>query len=425
MLHFRFLAQTDGAGKLGKRLPSVPGGSDHCGMRVQALARIIVAPLAVAGIVVTSMSSSTAAPLTIDRPGGAPSTPLRPQLSPQQAAEFRPADYLGDWRPSPIPPVRALRADYTADPRGAYPSVQSAIDAVVAAGGSRRRYVAVRPGVHREVVCVPVGAPPITLYGTARTAAGTVIVFDHANPTPKPAGTSANPCNPNLASLTYGTGGSATFAAFAADFQATNLTFANDYVEGTYVSGNQSAVALSAAGDRQVYENIRVLGNQDSLLANTTSTAVRARQYVQDSLVEGDTDFIFGRGTAVFERVDVRYVSSRRSDGVILAPSTAAANPYGFLFVHSRFSVDDPAVLGTVRLGRAWDESVGTLTNYVNGVSPNGQAVIRQSLLAGHVRSLDPWGPSTVSRPFCVIECTYSANRFAEYRNVGPGSATD
>jgi pectinesterase len=97
-------------------------------------------------------------------------------------------------------------------------------------------------------------------------------------------------------------------------------------------------------------------------------------------------------------------------------------NRFGFLFRHSRFRVDNPDVAGTVRLGRAWDESVGPLTNYVNGVSPNGQAVIRQSLLAGHVRTEAPWGPSTISRPFCVLDCTYSPNRFAEYRNLGPGS---
>jgi pectinesterase len=402
------------------------------GMRAQALAPIKVARLKVArllatrllvgGIAVSTVWLSFAAPATA---GGTepPGTDSRPQLTARQAAELRPADYLGDWRPRPIPPVRRLDADHTAGPRGDYPTVQSAIDAAVAIGGTARQYVAVLPGVHREVVCVPAEAPPITLFGTARSAAGTVIVFDNANPTPKTAGTSANPCNPNLAAVTYGTGGSATFAANSADFQATNLTFANDYVEDTYASGNQSAVALAAAGDRQVYENVRVLGNQDSLLANTRSTTLTARQYFRDSYVEGDTDFIFGRATAVFDHVDVRYVSSRRVDGVVLAPSTAAANPFGFLFVHSRFSVDNPAVAGTVRLGRAWDESVGTLANYVDGVSPNGQALIRQSALAGHIRAADPWGPSTVSRPFCVRDCVNSANRFAEYRNVGPGSA--
>lgn len=401
-------------------------------MPAHALARRIVAPIAAAGIAVTMIAASSASALdTIADPV---STATRPQLTTQQAAELDPVDYLGDWRPRPAPLPRRIRdADYVVAPGSTeptdssgptvYPTVQSAIDAVVAAGADRRSYIAVRPGVYREVVCVPSTAGPITLYGTAPGPSGTVIVYDHANPTPKEAGTSANPCNPNLAAITYGTGGSATFAAAADDFQAQNLTFANDYVEDTYVSGNQSAVALAAAGDRQIYEHVRVLGNQDTLLLNTRSTAVTARQYLHDSFVQGDTDFIFGRGTAVFDQVEVRYVSSRRTDGVILAPSTAAANPFGFLFRHSRFSVDDPAVAGTVRLGRAWDESVGPLANYVNGVSPNGQALIRESWLAGHLRTVDPWGSSTISRPFCATDCTYSPNRFAEYRNVGPGRA--
>jgi len=253
-----------------------------------------------------------------------------------------------------------------------------------------------------------------------------VIVFDRANPMPKPVGTPANPCSPNLASATYGTGGSATFAAASADFRAANLTFSNDYVEGTYVSGNQSAVALSATGDRQVYENIRALGNQDTLLASTPSAATTARQYFRHVYVEGDTDFIFGRGTAVFDRSVINYVSDRRTDGVILAPSTAAANPHGFLITGSRFTVTGLAggvASGTVRLGRAWDESVGPLANYVNGVSPNGQAVIRDSVLAGHLLTTAPWGPSTIGRPFCVTDCSYSPNRFFEYRNDGPGAA--
>jgi pectinesterase len=387
-------------------------------MRASSLAGLIVASLAVPGFTVAPAAgtpgiAAAAAPIT---------SATRPQLTPEQAADLTAADYLGDWRPHPSPPPRPAKADYLVDPAGTHPTVQSAIDAAVAAGGTSRRYIAVRPGVHREIVCVPAAAPPITLYGTARTAAGTVIVYDHANPTPKTPGTPANPCNPNLASATYGTGGSATFAAVAADFHAKHLTFANDYVEDTYPSGNQSAVALSAAGDRQIYQDVRVLGHQDSLLANTTSASLTARQYFRDSLVQGDTDFVFGRGTAVFDRVEVRYVSSRRPDGVILAPSTAAANPFGFLFVHSWFSVDNPDVAGTVRLGRAWDESVGPLTNYVNGVSPNGQAVIRDSWLAGHLRTADPWGSSTIGRPFCVTECAHSPNRFAEYRNLGPGS---
>ncbi len=410
-------------------------------MRPQSVPRMVTGSLAAAGIAVALATSATAASTddvgstTAVRPTRAvsstravaanevTSTATRPQLTSAQADKLTPSDYLQGWTPPRIPSTRARDATYTVDPAGAYPTVQSAINAAVAAGGSARTFIAVRAGVHREVVCVPTIAGPITLFGTAATAAETVIVFDHANPTPKTPGTIANPCSPNLASATYGTSGSATFAAFADDFQATNLTFANDYVEGTYPSGNQSAVALTAAGDRQVYEDIQVLGNQDSLLAHTRTASVTARQYIRDSVVAGDVDFIFGRGTTVFDHVEVRYLSSRQKNGVILAPSTAAANPFGFLFIRSQFSVDNRDVVGTVRLGRAWDEGVGSLTNYVNGVSPNGQALIRQSRLDKHIQPAAPWGASTASRPFCVATCTYSPNRLAEYRNVGHGSA--
>ena len=212
-------------------------------MRASSLAGLVLAPLAVAGMAVSSASAvAVAVP--------EPVSTTRPQLTAEQAAQLTPADYFGDWKPRPVKPGPAARADYIVDPAGNYPTVQSAIDAAVAAGGTARRLIAVRPGVHREVVCVPAAAPPITLFGTARSAAGTVIVHNNANPTPKATGTPANPCNPNLAAITYGTGGSATFAALAADFQAKNLTFANDYVEDTYPSGNQAAVALAAAGDR-------------------------------------------------------------------------------------------------------------------------------------------------------------------------------
>jgi pectinesterase len=350
------------------------------------------------------------------------STSSRPLLDAASAADYTPQSYLGDWRPAEIEISKGQTPTFAVGPDSAFTTVQSAVTAAVAAGGGSRVYIAVTPGTYREVVCVPVGAPPITLYGTSRRAERTVIVFDHANPMPKDPTTASNGCTRGIGSATYGTSGSATFSAFAAQFQAANLTIANDYVEGTYASSNQSAVALYAQGDQQVYQNVRVLGNQDTLLSGTSGAGTVARHFFHESTVAGDTDFVFGRGTAVFDEVTFEYDSSRRTDGVIFAPSTAAANPYGFLVVKSRFTVSG-AASGTVRLGRAWDESVGPLAAYVNGVSPNGQLVIRDSRMAAHLMVAAPWGPSTIGRPFCVGVCTYSPNRFFEYRNTGPGSA--
>ncbi|MEC5385060.1 pectinesterase family protein [Uliginosibacterium sp. H3] len=380
--------------------------------------------------VVSSSSSSVAASSVASSKSSSanassvPSTSSRPQLSSTSAANNTIAKYLGSWDPTAgVGNVSSFTAKYTvaADGTGTHKTVQAAISAAVSNGGSSRIYIAVKAGTYREVVCVPAAAPPITLYSTTADASKTVIVYNNANPKPKSSGTAANPCSPNASATTYGTGGSTTFSAFSQGFQAKNLTFSNDYVEDTYSSSNQSAVALTAQGDQQLYENVRVLGNQDSLLTNTSAVGTVAHHYFKSSYVEGDTDFIFGRGTAVFDGCEIRYLTTRKSNGVILAPSTAASNSYGILIINSTLTQSGSAS-NSVSLGRAWDESVGSLSNYVNGTSPNGQAVIRDSALGGHIVKTAPWGASTVSRPFCSSNCTNSANRFYEYNNSGSGN---
>ncbi len=352
------------------------------------------------------------------------STSTRPQLSSSSAASYTVAKYMGSWDPTGgVGSVSGFSAKYTvaADGSGTHKTVQAAITAAVNAGGSSRIYIAVKAGTYREVVCVPSAAPPITLYSTNSDASKTVIVYNNANPKPKSSGTSANACTPNASATTYGTAGSATFSAFSAGFRAKNISISNDYKEDTYSSSNQAAVALMAQGDQQIYENVRVLGNQDTLLSYTASATTVAHHYFLNSYVEGDTDFIFGRGTAVFNNVEIRYLTARKSNGAILAPSTAASNNYGFLIINSKLTQSGSAS-NSVSLGRAWDESVGSLSNYKNGSSPNGQAVIRDTAIGGHVILKAPWGSSTVSRPYCSSGCTYSANRFYEYNNSGTGS---
>lgn len=146
-------------------------------------------------------------------------------------------------------------------------SVQAAVDAAVAAGGTMRRYISVKPGTYREVVCVPAAAPPITLFGLGSAPAHTTISFGNANPTPKPGGSATHPCASNASSSTVGTSDSGTVTVRAAQFQARNLAIVNSYVEGTYASSNQSAVALALRGDKAVLENVALVGNQDTLLA--------------------------------------------------------------------------------------------------------------------------------------------------------------
>jgi pectinesterase len=368
-------------------------------------------------------------------------TATRPQLSATAAPSFDVLPYLAqagnlttglvrdDWNPTAgVGDVATFQPDFrVAVTGGTHATVQAAVDAAVAAGGTARKFISVAPGTYRELVCVPSAAPPITLYGTNADASLTTIVFDNYSGKAKVAGTPANPCNPNLDGVTFGTSGSATFAAYAAEFYAKNLTFANDTDETT-ASGGVQAVALLTQGDRLIFENVRVLGNQDSLFLKTPNVQTVTRAYLKSCFVEGDTDFIFGRATFVLDGCTIRSLTSRTANGVVLAPSTDSRNPFGILVTRSTFEADATAAASSTSLGRAWDESQMDVTvyatNVATGVFPNGQAVVRESTLGVHIQSTGPWrAAATTSRPYSSVATTVPANRFYEFGNTGPGAA--
>ena len=369
-------------------------------------------------------------------------TPTRPQLTNEQASAYTILQYFargGDvtapitdnWDPTAgVGDVTTFTARFTvAAMGGTHTTVQAAVDSAVAAGGTDRIYIAVVKGIYREMVCVPSSAPPITLYGTGPDPAATVIVNGNYSGKPKASGQSANPCNPNLSGTTYGTSGSATFAAYAKEFQAKNLTFSNDTDESAVgaASGVQ-AVALMTQGDKLVFDNVRMLGNQDTLYVKSPGVSMVSRAYFKNCYVEGDVDFVFGRGTFVLDGCEIKYLATRvaTGSGNVVAPSTDARHPYGILVIHSRLTAE-AAAAGTAYLGRSWDEGAGDLAGYAaavtTGVYPNGQALIRDSVLDAQIRPVDPWRPAaTTNRPYSSTAGTYPANRLYEYNNTGPGS---
>jgi pectinesterase len=370
-------------------------------------------------------------------------TPTRPQLTAAQAADHTILKYLArtgtlpavttdDWDPTAgVGDVTTFVPQFTVAPNGGtHTTVQAAVDAAVAAGGTSRVYIAVAAGTYREVVCIPAASPPITLYGTNPDPATTVIVNDNYSGKPKANGQSANPCNANLGGTTYGTSGSATFAAYARDFQAKNLTFSNDTDESAVANASGlQAVALMTQGDKLVFDNVRVLGNQDTLYVKSPGVNTVYRAYFKNCYVEGDVDFVFGRATFVLDGCELKHLAARVGTGndYVVAPSTDARNFYGILVVSSKLTAEG-AGAGTSYLGRAWDEGAGDLAGYATavatGVYPNGQVVIRDSVLDAHVRLADPWrAAATTNRPYSSTATGYPANRLYEYNNTGPGSA--
>ena len=367
-----------------------------------------------------------------------PASGERPQLDAASAARMDVADYLAQgpspWLPDPQLGATAStsRAHFTValDGSGSHRSLQAAIDAVPLRSASAARvHIDMKPGVYRERVCVPAGKAPITLRGEAGDASAVVIVGSAYGGQAKRAGIDiAHPCQPDLALPIVGTLGSATLVVAADDFQAAHLTVANDAMEhvrlgvgypaGASESGGAQGVALTVQADRVQLQQVRLVGHQDTLLVRRPRPDTAARVYVHDSLIAGDVDFIFGNGTLVVDNSTLLNRGGRRrppNGGHVLAPSTPAGAALGFLVTRSRFLAEPGTPVANISLGSAWDEGVARGA-WQGGVSPNGQALIRDSLLGPHLALQAPWAASTSRRPFTASGP--QASRMAEFNNT-------
>ncbi|MFB7370140.1 pectinesterase family protein [Streptomyces sp. NPDC056222] len=278
---------------------------------------------------------------------------------------------------------------------GDHTSVQAAVSAASGSG----RTVVIAPGTYRETVTFGAAATGMTWIGASEDPRDVVVVYDNAAGTVRPDGT------------TYGTSGSATTTVQADGFAARWITFANDFLR-TDLPGNPGtqAVAIKVQGDRSSFLHCRFLGHQDTLYADSMSLAAVARQYFAHCYVEGDVDFVFGRARAVFEHCHFRTLL--RSDlasaphGFVFAPSTAGANPYGFLAARCRVTSRAPD--GYYKLARPW----------VPSSDPTAwpALVVRDSVLGPGIHAVAPYANMRDAHP-------WQAQRFAEYRNTGPGAA--
>ncbi|MDG4861534.1 pectinesterase family protein [Streptomyces sp. T-3] len=281
------------------------------------------------------------------------------------------------------------------DGSGQYTSVQKAVDAVPA-GNTSRVLIQVKPGTYRETVKVPANKPHVTIQGTGGSRKDTVIVEGHAAGMQKPDG-----------SGTYGTAGSATVAVEADGFQARNLTISNDFDEAKNqsLSGHQ-AVALRTAGDKIMLDGIIVGGDQDTLLLDTAAKDKAGRVYVRKSYVIGNTDFVFGRATAVLDQsvITLKKRWDGSSAGYVTAPSTVGGGK-GFLIANSVVNGDVSA--RSFYLGRPWHAG--------GDATLDPQTVVRNTELSGAIKAA-PW---TDMGGF-----SWKDDRFAEYANTGAGSGS-
>jgi pectinesterase len=239
------------------------------------------------------------------------------------------------------------------DGSGDFTSVQEAISrAPMRTGKSDPRWVIlVKPGTYRERIHVQRERGNILVRG--EEAAKSVIVFDqHAN-IPGPDG------------KIIGTFRTPTVWIDADGMIWENITLANDAGRPGPRDGGPpvgQALALRVDGERVIFRGCRFLGWQDTILTT------RGRQYFVDCYIEGNVDFIFGGGTAYFDRCHIHCLA----DGYITAASTPEGEAHGFVFADCRITGDEGV---HTYLGRPWRDFAKTVfirTEMSDVVRPEG-----------------------------------------------------
>nr|WP_321482401.1 pectinesterase family protein [uncultured Cohaesibacter sp.] len=376
---------------------------------------------------------------------------------------------IADW--DPIAPAlqgatRNLEPDYRVDPGDmgkpdCFASIQQAISHAISEakskGLTKRIFIEIAPGTYNELVYIPAlevngQKVPITLYGRDKDASKTVISVDidqglTADAYTMRFGAAFHHTEESIKAMfeeisvrgdfDIGTTNSCVMRIRNDGFEALNLSVENSYNEdritpdiadqanvtrnekGELSHGQHQAVAvLVDAADRVLFENVRLIGDQDTLYFKTNEPRITVKSYYKNCYIEGDVDFIFGNSTAFFDHCEIRSKGARTADTYVAAPSTNIHIPYGIVFWDCTFTHDgsEAAKQGCFSLGRQWFERVratpygpspvpgyhctlGEVSHYeepigtiaLKTLEAVGKVAVLHSRIGAHINPFAPW----------------------------------
>lgn len=253
---------------------------------------------------------------------------------------------------------------------GDFTTIQAAIDAV-RVFPLEPVTIQIEEGLYEEIITVPENKPNLNIIGAGENK--TIISGNKY----------ARMKNEN--GIEIGTFETAVFHVFADLLRLEHLTIQNVAGFGKEIG---QALALYVAGDKCMFDHVRLLANQDTLYTS------KGRHYFSKCYIEGHVDFIFGSGVAVFE--DCTIHSLRK--GYITAASTPGENEFGFVFKNCRLTGEKEA--NGVYLGRPW--------------RPNAHTVFINTWMDKHIHpdGWDNWRN----------EENEKTARYSEFCSTGPGS---
>jgi pectinesterase len=261
--------------------------------------------------------------------------------------------------------------EFTVSPDGSgdFTSIQAAVDASKAFP-DQRVIIHIKNGTYKEKVKIPACNTRLSLIG--ESVEKTIITWDDY-----------------FSKINRGR--NSTFYTWTLIVEADDFTMENVTVENSAGPVGQG-VALHVEGDRCVFRNCRILGNQDTLY----TAGQNSRQYFSNCFIEGTTDFIFGAATVLFENCIIH----SKSDSYITAASTPRDRPYGYVFLYCTLTAREGVT--KVYLGRPWRDYAKTVYIHCE--------------MGAHIlpEGWSNWGGTTRDKTAF----------YAEYGNTGPGSVT-
>ena len=231
----------------------------------------------------------------------------------------------------------------------------------------------------------------------------------------------------------------------AENFKISGVSISNyiNTIGKTYKNGEHRALAILVQADKFIMDDCDLYGYQDTL------ELYKGRQVIQNSLITGATDFIFGsNNTTYFANCEIRTVQSEDSSGKTTesggyitafkgcSSGAADAVEYGAIFDGCNFTCD----AGVLKKGDTNKDGETATTGNTAIARPWGlyaKVAVINSHLGGHISTASAatknadgkWGAAISQNARYVKmssnEPTASTLKFAEFNNDGDGAVNE
>ncbi|MDR6709847.1 pectinesterase family protein [Novosphingobium sp. SCN 63-17] len=232
----------------------------------------------------------------------------------------------------------------------------------------------------------------------------------------------------------WGTPGSATLTIDADEVEVRGITIENtyDYLANDRIPygdpariGNPQAAAVlfDIHADRVLMRGVAMLGYQDTVFTNG------GRALVQDSLIAGNIDFIFGNGQLLIEHSEIRSRPRAQPPGpdgfqsFVAAPSTPLSQPTGIVFYASHLTREKGVPDGAVALGRPWHPTTRFADGRYADPAAVGMALYIDCVMDRHIHA-DRWTTMNGTSRDGTVATVFRPqdSRFGEVGSSGPGA---